>query len=75
MAELTQAHAEAARRRQQGYQILVGSPAWPPVLQELLSFAAREVEHPEVRAGRLDVIAYILRGAGGTGNLNGGMDG
>lgn len=78
MADPSLAYTEAQRRRQQAFGILVSSPAWPPILQELLTFSsAPRCENAEVRAGRMDVIGYILRGAGGTGNLdtNGVMNG
>ena len=62
---------EALQIRQAGWRTLVGAAGWGPAIQELLSYADKATE-PAVRAGRYDVIGFMLRAAGGTGNLHGG---
>ena len=64
---------EAEERRERAtvaYRAIVQAPGWPYVLQDLLGASTpRLCPDPQVRCGRLDLIAHILRAAGTTGPL------
>ena len=72
MADQTAADRVKAilERRANAYRLLVQSPGWPDCLQEMLAFAGPErCAEPSVRAGRLDMIAHIIRAADTAGNI------
>ena len=59
---------EIVDRRAGAYRMLVQTSGWADVLQEMLAYADR-ANDANVRCGRLDMVAHIIRAADTAGNM------